>query len=142
MHYTTDQLSSRTVAITVFFVIIWSQKKRKEKDHNSYGSAATEELCHIRILGGSSFFLNIFFTLRFYTWINVFQVYLISDGCYRNVPTNLPKSKQKSNNGYKVVPENNRLPCTTNETLAKSCLNGGTCLASDIASNVKQISCQ
>lgn len=87
-------------------------------------------------------FLNIFFTLRFYTWINAFQVFLISDGCNRNVPTNVPTSNKKPNNGYTVVPENHRLPCTANETLAKSCLNGGTCFASDIASNVKQISCQ
>ena len=84
-------------------------------------------------MGVSLYLLNL--------WILLFLQIGI-DGCYRNVPTNLTKSKQKSNNGYKVVPENNRLPCTTNETLAKSCLNGGTCLASDIASNVKQISCQ
>jgi hypothetical protein len=65
----------------------------------------------------------LFTLLRFYTWINEFHVYLISDGCVRNVPTDLPQPKQKSDNGYKVVPENHRLPCTTNETLAKSCLN-------------------
>jgi hypothetical protein len=84
----------------------------------------------------------LFTLLRFYTWINEFHVYLISDGCVRNVPTDLPQPKQKSDNGYKVVPENHRLPCTWNETLAKSCLNGGTCFASHIATNLKQLSCQ
>ena len=74
-------------------------------------------------------------------WILLFLQIGI-DGCVRNVPTDLPQPKQKSDNGYKVVPENHRLLCTTNETLAKLCLNGGTCFASQIATNVRQISCQ
>jgi hypothetical protein len=84
----------------------------------------------------------LFTLLRFYTWINEFHDYLISDGCVRNVPTDLPQPTQNSDNGYKVVPENHRLPCTMNETLAKSCLNGGTCFASHIATKLRQISCQ